>query len=126
MKSQTSMIARSVRLREWAQMIQECNSRPHDMTVDEWCAQHHITKANYYYRMKAVRAACIESVSEEVVQQAIVPVPMELLDTVRENKPTIPSADIIELEVHGVTVKVSLQTSDQLLQKVLGALAYVE
>ena len=59
MKSQTSMIARNVRLKEWAQMIQECNSRPSSMTVGEWCAQHNITKCDYYYRMKVVRKACM-------------------------------------------------------------------
>lgn len=126
MKSQTSMIARNIRLNEWAQMIQECNSRPQDMTVGEWCAQHNITKCDYYYRMKAVRKACVESVPEEVVQQAVVPVSMELLNPITEDSLVIPSSDVIELESHGVTVKVSLQTSEQLLQKVLGVLAHVK
>ena len=126
MNSQTSMIARSVRLKEWAQMIQDCNSRPQGMTVGEWCAQHNITKCDYYYRMKAVRKACIESVPKEVIQQAVVPVPMEILNPLKNNTSDIQSPDVIELEVRGVSIKVSLQTSDQLLLKVLGVLAYVE
>lgn len=50
MKSQTSQVARSCRIREWAAMVQECRNRPNGMSVDEWCRANNITKANYYYR----------------------------------------------------------------------------
>ena len=40
MSSQTSLIARNVRLQEWADMIHECNNRPDDMTVTQWCSEH--------------------------------------------------------------------------------------
>ncbi len=50
MSSQTSLIARNVRLQEWADMIHECNNRPDDMTVTEWYSEHGISKCNYYYR----------------------------------------------------------------------------
>ncbi len=91
MNSQTSMIARSVRLKEWAQMIQDCNSRPQCMTVREWCAQHNITKCDYYYRMKAVRKACIESVPQKVIQQEVVLVLIERLNPSKENTSDIQS-----------------------------------
>lgn len=47
MKSQTSLVAQQTRLREWAEQIRECNNRPHGMTVDDWCQNRGITKANY-------------------------------------------------------------------------------
>ena len=47
MKSQTSQVARSCRIREWAAMVQECRNRPNGMSVDEWCRANNITKANY-------------------------------------------------------------------------------
>lgn len=59
MNFQTSKIAQNIRLQEWGRMIQECKSRPTGMTIGEWCAQHNITKCDYYYRMRAVRKACI-------------------------------------------------------------------
>ena len=126
MNSQTSKIAQNIRLQEWTRMIQECKSRPAGMTIGEWCAQHNITKCDYYYRMRAVRKACIEAVPTEVVQQAIVPVSMELLNPV-DNYP-VPSdaTETIELMFHGVNIKVTHQTSDELLKKVLGVLAYVK
>lgn len=57
--SQISKIAQNIRLQEWGRMIQECKSRPTGMTIGEWRAQHNITKCDYYYRMRAVRKACI-------------------------------------------------------------------
>ena len=126
MNSQTSKIAQTIRLQEWSRMIQECNSRPAGMTIDEWCAQHNITKCDYYYRMSAVRKACIKSVPTEVVQQAIVPVSMELLKPIDDHLAPSDAAETIELMFHGVNIKVTHQTSDELLKKVLGVLAHVE
>ena len=54
MKSQTSLAARNCRLQEWSQMVHSCNNRPIGMSVDEWCREHSITTANYYYRMTQV------------------------------------------------------------------------
>lgn len=34
MKSQTSQVARSCRIREWAAMVQECRNRPNGMSVE--------------------------------------------------------------------------------------------
>lgn len=57
-------------------MIQDCQNRPIGVTVSEWCQEHSITTSNYYYRMAQVRKACLDSLSNEVVEQAIVPIPM--------------------------------------------------
>ena len=47
MSSETSMVAASVRLQEWAAQIKECQNRPSGMSVASWCADNGITKANY-------------------------------------------------------------------------------
>ena len=60
MASQTSIVAKQVRLMEWAEQIRDCQNRPRKMDVAAWCAQHGITKANYYYRLKRVRKACLD------------------------------------------------------------------
>lgn len=44
MASKESQVAAQVRLNQWAQEIQDCQNRPKDMTVDEWCKQHNIKK----------------------------------------------------------------------------------
>ena len=46
MGSQTSLVARQRRLQSWAMQIKDCQNRPKDLTVDEWCIQNNITKAN--------------------------------------------------------------------------------
>lgn len=55
MASNESRIAVQVRLNQWALDIQACKNRPKNMTVEQWCEQHGITKANYYWRLKRVR-----------------------------------------------------------------------
>lgn len=124
--STTSLVARQCRLREWAQMIRDCQNRPKDMSVEEWCESHSLTKANYYYRMTQVRKACLEAVPKEVVEQAVVPVPMNLM-TIEEQGISETEADsFLELESNGITVRVTQQTSAELLSKVLGVIAHVK
>lgn len=61
MNSQTSLVAEQCRIQSWAMQIKDCQNRPKNMTVDEWCLQNNITKANYYYRLKRVRQTCLDS-----------------------------------------------------------------
>lgn len=79
MSSETSMVAASFRLQEWAAQIRECQSRSAGMSVASWCADNGITKANYYYRLRRVRKACLEHIQEEIPAQQIVPVEPGLL-----------------------------------------------
>ncbi len=59
MNTQTSLVAEQIRLQQWADQIRDCQNRPSDMKVDAWCREHGITKANYYYRLRRVREACL-------------------------------------------------------------------
>ena len=60
MNTQTSLVAEQIRLQQWADQIRDCQNRPSDMKVDAWCREHGITKANYYYRLRRVREACLK------------------------------------------------------------------
>lgn len=75
MSSQTSLVAKSCRLQQWAVQIKDCQNRPKAMTVDEWCDQHAITKATYYYRLKCVRQAYLDSVETPVTEFVEMPIP---------------------------------------------------
>ena len=81
MKSQTSQVARSCRIREWAARDQKCRNRPSGMSVDEWCQANNITRANYYYRFVQVRKACPDSIPSDAVEPAIILLPTELMHT---------------------------------------------
>ncbi len=124
MQSQTSLVARSCRIQEWAAMVQECQNRPIGMSVDEWCRANDITKANYYYRLAQVRKACLDSIPGKTIEHAIVPVPMELMHVEPEKESKEDS--FLEITAHGVSVRVTEQTSSSLLKKVLEVLAHVE
>lgn len=70
MSTKTSLVARQYRLQEWATQIQDCKNRPSDMTVAQWCDQHDITTANYYYRQGEVRKALLSSVGQPSEEQS--------------------------------------------------------
>lgn len=70
MSTKTSFVARQYRLQEWAAQIQDCKNRPSDMTVSQWCDQHDITTANYYYRQGEVRKALLSSVGQSSEEQS--------------------------------------------------------
>ena len=127
MKSQTALVARNCRLNEWARMVHDCKNRSAGMSVDEWCKLNSITKANYYYRMKQVRIACLDALPSEESVHAVVPVPLELMEEESAGISTVSSANsCLELYAHGVTLCVTEATSEALLAKVLGVLAHVK
>lgn len=80
MSSITTTVARQYRLQEWASQIRECQRRPQNLTVKDWCVQHQITVANYYYRLRQVREACLEGMTSEVEPQSVVAVPAALME----------------------------------------------
>lgn len=114
MSSETTMMAERCRLQEWAAQIRDCQSRPAGMSVVRWCACHGITKANYYYRLRRIREACLESVSQEIPAQQIVPVEPMLLQQ-RENS----SDPGLDISIKGCSIHITEETSMQLLTSVL-------
>lgn len=120
MGSTTSLVARQCRLREWAEQIYECNNRPSNLTVKEWCSQHQITVANYYYRLRQVRMACLDHLPEEVSQN-IIPVPSELIENISS-----PLSSCLEVVVNQACIHVTENTSPELLEMVLRVAANVK
>lgn len=131
MKSQTSQVARSCRIREWAGMVQECRNRPSGMSADEWCQANNITRANYYYRFAQVRKTCLDSIPSDTVEHAIIPISMELMHkeseaTAVDSNSALIHDSFLDISANGVTIRVTEQTSSVLLKKVLGVLAHAE
>jgi hypothetical protein len=127
MSSQTTAISRQCRLREWAEMVQECKCRPIGMTVDEWCNANSISKANYYYRMTEVRKACLEAVPTEAVKPVVIPVPLDQM-VCESTDPSVadtPSSSVT-LTANGISLQVTEQTSMGLLSKVLEVIVHVK
>ena len=117
MSSATTAVAVQYRLKEWAEQIRECQNRPADMSVVDWCASHGITKANYYYRLRRVRQACLENLPPETPAQQIVPVTPGLLhQEIQDNTDTRLG---LSISVNGFSVHVTESTPMPLLAAVL-------
>lgn len=123
MNTQTSLVAEQVRLQQWAEQIKDCQNRPADMKVDVWCAQHGLTKANYYYRLRRVREACLTAC--ENVGSSFVELPQSvgaLHDTTR----TVPATAAI---LHGpgdVKIEILNNASSEFIRNIIGAFAYAQ
>lgn len=103
MAEETSLVAQQVRLRQWTEQIKDCQNRPEGMDVSTWCALHNITKANYYYRLKRVRKACLEQIPQ-ATHLALVELPKS------KSKAAVP-ADIFDQDTPALGVPVIRITS---------------
>lgn len=45
MSSITTAVAVDYRLQQWAQLVKDCQNRPQDMTVEQWCDTKGISKS---------------------------------------------------------------------------------
>ncbi len=117
MSSETTAAAVQYRLKEWAEQIRECQNRPAGMSVVDWCATRSITKANYYYRLRRVRQACLENLPPEAVAQQIVPLNTSLLQQETQSGSGIQQG--ISVSVNGFSIHVTQSTPMPLLAAVL-------
>ena len=123
MSSQTSLVAKQFRLQTWATQIQDCQNRPKGMNVDEWCRQNNITKANYYYRLKRVRQACLDSIQES--EPAFIELPA-LPEPVSEPTTVTTNVSAVLHMSNGLTIDLCDNASTEFMRKILGALHYAE
>lgn len=103
MASKESQIAAQVRLSQWAREIQDCQNRPQNMTVDEWCKQHNIKKASYYWRLKRVRQALLEQM--EIPETGFVELPAP-------SKTSLPSVSVPETLRNSVSTAAVLHVTE--------------
>ena len=124
MSSETTLMAEQCRLQEWAAQIRDCQSRPSGMSVVEWCAGHGITKANYYYRLRRVRKACLEAIQTKMPAQQVVPVRPGLLQH-QEQEDGNPQPGL-DISIKGFSIHVTGATSMPLLAEVLRVVQHAE
>lgn len=120
MGSQTSLVAKQCRIQSWAMQIKECQNRPEHMTVDEWCLQNNITKANYYYRLKCVRQACLDSLEST---SAFVELPAPEIKPENEST-TLAGVTAVIRGANGLCIELHENASADFLKKLIGACTY--
>ncbi len=123
MKSQTSLVASQVRLHEWAMQIRDCQNRPAGMDVTTWCAQQGITKANYYYRFKRVREACIEMAGQKGLPDFVELEPPTETPAPSEQNSSCSATIIL---TSGVRIELQENASPDFISKLLGVVSHVQ
>lgn len=113
MKSETSLVASQCRIQQWAADIQSCQARPKEMSVEDWCLQQGITKANYYYRLRRVRQACLDHIERDIV-----PVPQEVLSPVAPG-PNIGASSELCLSLGDISIHIGTDTPLDRLQEII-------
>lgn len=68
MSSITTAVAVDYRLQQWAQLVKDCQNRPQDMTVEQWCDTKGISKSNYI--VYAVSVKPVWSTSRTILSHA--------------------------------------------------------
>ena len=125
MSSQSSLVAKNYRLQQWAAQVQDCQNRPEGMLVEDWCRQNNITKANYYYRLKCVRQACLDAMPDLPTGFVELPAPPETFP-VSENTSGVPSVSAVIHTRSGVAIELYDSASADFIHKLLGVTACVK
>ena len=72
-------LRKQYRLQNWMEAIRD--QKASGLSIHQWCEQHHVTKYQFYYRQRAVRAAMADAVKAESLPassstEITVPVPL--------------------------------------------------
>ena len=111
MSSITTAVAVDYRLQQWAQLVKDCQNRPQDMTVEQWCDTKGISKSNYYYRLRCIRKACLEHVQDNSVSC------QQVVEITQQSRSESPSD--ISIEINGVVIHIKEDISESLLEKII-------
>lgn len=131
MKSRESQAARQIRLSIWAAQIRECNNRPDTMTVEDWCKQNHVTRANYYYRLRCVREECLNEFENQSPAFVEVPTVVSALPATMSKPvtPNISEPNRIAAVLHtpnGFRIDIMNGASADTIRYILGVMSYAE
>lgn len=129
MTTQPTLVAKQARLKEWAEQIRDCQNRPQGMDIETWCIQNHLTRANYYYRLRRVREAYLEQMPDSVPTFVELP-SSDSKDRLAEkaDRNLLPeSKPMIRIRNKaGLSAEVFSGTSPELLRSLIEGLAYVK
>ena len=88
-------------------------------------SEYTITKANYYYRLKCVRQACLDAMPDLPTGFVELPAPHDALP-VHENTLDAPSVSAVIHTQKGVSIELYDSASADFIQKLLGVAACAE
>ena len=111
----TKLVTTELRLTQWKAIIEDRIQS--GMTINEYCAQHQLSRNAYFYWLRRVKKAAIKASGFDFVE---LPTP--------DTSPTIsaPSDPSISIAVNGLTINIHQTFSKVLLSDILEAVANVK
>lgn len=94
------------------------------MKVETWCSQNGITKANYYYRLRRVREAYIETTQSSETTFVELPVMSESEKSEKQESKDLPVARI--RTAGGLSIDIFSSISAEQIQSLIGAATNVK
>lgn len=121
---QTVEMKNRYRLQQWTEIIRDCRSS--GQTVVRWCADHEVNVKSYYYWLKKIREAAIDSLPSfsSPNEPTLVPIPSSLRTNAPRSEASHEQAAII-LRTEAVTIEIHPHASTALLEQTLRILQYV-
>lgn len=120
-------LRKQYRLQNWMEAIRD--QKASGLSIRQWCQQHHVTKYQFYYRQRAVRAAMADAINTENLPasssaEITIPVPSNRTPSLSE-KPSfvqvpqdfVPAAvgAVMRVRRGDVILEVSNDASDRIL-----------
>jgi hypothetical protein len=116
-------ITREVRLREWAQMVSDCQCSNKD--VKTWCAEHEIKPKTYWYRQHQVQKAALalhgcSTITQSAVAQELSNNTVEFADIGSSvmYSPTAP----VTVRINGMSVELQNSADSELIANTFRAI----
>ena len=124
--STASLVARQLRLQQWADDIRDCANRPSGTTVAQWCDDHGVKKSVYYWRLRAVRNACIDSVASADLSQ--MDDPDEIDTSFVELSPPVqhPDKTSVQISLGAATIQLKEDIPDAFLCRIMKAVYHAQ
>ena len=114
-----------VRRTNWLNIINQCQSRPVDMSVKQWLAENDIKEKAYYYWLRKFRKEAYNQMQLPAVSTTpdvtFTEVTMPIVATSIENIPQAasPSSVVAVIKCNGLTIELSNEISEGLLSHLL-------
>ena len=114
-----------VRRTNWLNIINQCQSRPVDMSVKQWLAENDIKEKAYYYWLRKFRKEAYNQMQLPPVSTktdvTFTEVTMPIVATSIENIPQAasPSSVVAVIKCNGLTIELSNEISEGLLSHLL-------
>ncbi|WP_349945181.1 IS66 family insertion sequence element accessory protein TnpB [Lacrimispora sp. BS-2] len=117
----TRVATTKIRIQQWIDIFQD--RAQSGLKVDDYCEQHQLSRNSYYYWLRRVKEAALQSVGTKFVELEEPEAPVSLDHTYNTNNI---SSKSLTIQMNGAFISVNSDTSKELLTMVLGVVANVK